>query len=84
MTNPLNNLSHNDRKSINQAKKNNKKEAITEPVYDYPEISNTASADGLTGLMHVPPQNEDELEAYQDLSGMPAPKKDGKGSYKNI
>ena len=78
MANPLNNLSRNDKKLTEQSKKNNNKEAIKEPRHDYPEISLTASASELTGLMYAPPQNEDELEAYQELFGMPAPKKKDK------
>ena len=41
----------------------------------YPDISNIASAGECTGLMHTPPQNQEEVESYQDLSGMQIPKK---------
>ena len=75
--NPLNNLSRNDRESIGRAKKNNKKPPIRVPENNYPEIAVTASAAELTGLMRTAPQDDDELEAYQDLGGMPAPKKKG-------
>lgn len=44
--------------------------------YDsYPDISDIASATDCTGLMYAPPQNEEEFESYQELSGIELPKK---------
>ena len=72
MPNPLNNLARNDKQSINKAKKNNKRPAIDEPMYDYPVA---VSATDMTGLMPTPPQSQDELESYQELAGMPIAEK---------
>jgi len=36
----------------------------------YPNISNTASANDFTGIMFKPPQNDEELEAYEELYNM--------------
>lgn len=44
---------------------------------EMPDISSTASATECTGLMPTPPENEDELEAYQQLYDMEIPEKDG-------
>ena len=38
------------------------------------DISNTASANECTGLMYSPAQNEEELEAYQELVAMQIPR----------
>ena len=57
----------------NRTNKKTKEKERKEPFY--PDISNTVSAGECTGLMHAPPQNEEELEAYQELSGMQIPKK---------
>jgi len=70
MPHPLNNLSRNDRKMTEKAKKNNAKAAISKPEYDEPGISGVASATGATGLMHAPPQNAGELDSYNDLIGV--------------
>ena len=76
MANPLNNLSHNDRKSKDKAtKKNNDKKAINGDINDHLGITNVASSTEMTGLMHKPPESEEELQAYQDLGGMPVLKK---------
>lgn len=49
---------------------------IDDSKYDaYPNISNIVSSTELTGLMYRPPQNDEELESYKDLSTMPLPKK---------
>ena len=74
MTNPLNNLSQTENKITNSNKKKDKNKNKT-GTGEYPEISAVASANGMTGLMHAPPQNKGELESYKDLSGMPVPKK---------
>ena len=36
----------------------------------YPNISNTVSANEFTGMMYAPPQNEEELESYEELFNM--------------
>ena len=72
MANPLNNLSHNDRESIDKAKKNNKNKG------EVLEVPSVASASEMTGLMHKPPETAGELEAYNDLIGMPVLKKKNK------
>jgi len=41
---------------------------------EYPDITSTAAATETTGLMQTPPENDDELEAYQQLAGMEIPK----------
>lgn len=47
---------------------------------DYPNMTNTASATETTGMMPTPPLDSDELESYQQLSGMEVPKRrSGKG-----
>lgn len=69
MPNPLNNLSNNDRKSIDKAKKKNKNRN------EVLEVPSVASSSEMTGLMHKPPENQGELEAYNDLVGMPVLKK---------
>lgn len=43
---------------------------------EYPEITSTAAATETTGLMQTPPENDDELEAYQQLAGMEIPKQE--------
>lgn len=40
----------------------------------YPDITSTASATETTGMMPTPPLDDDELESYQQLSGMEVPK----------
>lgn len=40
----------------------------------FPDISNVASANECTGLMHRAPQNREELENYQELSSMAIPR----------
>lgn len=42
----------------------------------YPNISSTVSSGECTGVMPRPPQNEEELESYQDLSDMQFPSQD--------
>jgi hypothetical protein len=42
--------------------------------YWLPTISNVASATECTGLMYLPPQDEEELASYQELSSMEIPK----------
>jgi len=74
MPNPLNNLSHNDRKSMAKAKKKNKREVL--------EVPTVVSSSEMTGLMHKPPENAGELEAYNDLIGMPVLKKKNKKKEK--
>ena len=39
-----------------------------------PDISNVASAQECTGLMHKSPRSLEELENYQELSSMAIPK----------
>jgi len=39
----------------------------------YPGIENAASAAECTGMMHAPPQNEDEQDAYAELFSMETP-----------
>ena len=58
--------------------KNKNTDKKPEPDF-YPDISNTASAAECTGMMHAPPQNEDELEALQELSNMAIPKETNDG-----
>ncbi|MDR0314474.1 MAG: hypothetical protein LBH71_00800 [Oscillospiraceae bacterium] len=55
------------------ALKNKEKRAKSEY---YPDISNVSSMSDCTGLMHTPPQNDEEYQAYQDLSNMQIPKQD--------
>jgi len=43
---------------------------------EYPDITSTAAATETTGLMQTPPENDDELEAYQELAGMEIPKQE--------
>lgn len=43
------------------------------PGEKIPDISNVASASECTGLMHKSPQDESELESYQELSSMAIP-----------
>jgi len=73
---PNNNLSVEmalDKKQTNKVKNIDEFE---EPDYEsYPNISNVVSANECTGMMAVPPQNEEELESYKELSGMQIPKK---------
>lgn len=40
----------------------------------FPGMSNVASAGETTGSMPTPPQNAEELRAYQDLANMAIPK----------
>lgn len=40
----------------------------------FPDISNVASANECTGLMYKSPQNQAELESYQQLSSMLIPR----------
>lgn len=52
----------------------------------YPDLSDTASATECTGLMPTPPQNDSELESYQELHSMEIPRKlpgkyDDAGAY---
>ncbi|MEA5059118.1 MAG: hypothetical protein VB049_03645 [Candidatus Pelethousia sp.] len=42
---------------------------------DYPNITSTNSSMETTGLMPTPPQNDAEMESYEDLAGMAIPKK---------
>jgi hypothetical protein len=42
--------------------------------YWLPTISNVASATECTGLMYLPPQDEEEFASYQELSSMEIPK----------
>jgi len=41
----------------------------------YPNINSTASSMDSTGMIPTPPQNSDEWEAYEELTGMELPKK---------
>lgn len=41
---------------------------------DMPDIGSAASAYDCTGLMPTPPNNEDEMQSYQELYGMEIPK----------
>lgn len=43
-------------------------------VEQFPDISNVASANECTGLMHKSPQDQAELESYQELSSMAIPR----------
>lgn len=47
---------------------------MEEKKHTYPDIATTASATETTGLMQTPPENDDELTAYQQLAGMEIPK----------
>lgn len=42
----------------------------------FPDIANVASCTECTGLMLRPPQDRDEYESYQELSGMEIPELD--------
>ena len=47
----------------------------------YPDMTSTASASETTGMMPTVPDDDAELESYQQLSGMEVPKRgslDGK------
>lgn len=48
----------------------NKKQSTT----DMPDIGSAASAYDCTGLMPTPPNDEDEMQSYQELYGMEIPK----------
>ena len=37
---------------------------------NYYDITSTVSSSECTGMIPTPPQNEDELESYQDMFGM--------------
>lgn len=56
-------------------KKNEKRTPYREHETAYPDLSNTASATECTGLMPTPPQNDAELEAYQELYSMEYPRR---------
>jgi hypothetical protein len=43
--------------------------------YWMPTISDVVSSTECTGLMYRPPQDEEELESYQELSSMEIPKR---------
>lgn len=45
-----------------------------EPLEQFPDISNVASASECTGLMHKSPQDQEEWDSYQELSSMAIPK----------
>ncbi len=54
-----------------------KKRPFSEPLekeYDKFETANACSAYDCTGLIQVPPQNEEEQEAYMDIYDYQAPK----------
>lgn len=55
-------------------KKIDYKEHETSGSAPYPNLSNVASANECTGLMYAPPQNQEEMEAYQRLSSMEIPR----------
>jgi len=40
----------------------------------YPGVENAACATECTGMMHAPPQNEEEREAYGELFSMETPR----------
>jgi hypothetical protein len=40
-----------------------------------PTISDVVSSTECTGLMYRPPEDEEELESYQELSSMEIPKR---------
>ena len=42
--------------------------------HTYPDMTSTFPFTDTTGLMQTPPENDDELEAYQELAGMEIPK----------
>ena len=42
--------------------------------HTYPDMTSTFPSTDTTGLMQTPPENDDELEAYQELAGMEIPK----------
>ena len=41
---------------------------LKEPKHDYPDISSVVSANEMTGLMNLPPEDEAELESYKDIA----------------
>lgn len=44
-------------------------------VFDFPNISNVASANETTGMMPTPPETTDEYQSYQEVASMAIPKK---------
>lgn len=56
-------------------KREPKKTPYREHETVYPDLSDVASATECTGLMPTPPQNDAELESYQQLYGMEYPRK---------
>lgn len=42
---------------------------------DYPNITSTNSATETTGMMPSRPQNDAEMESYEELAGMAIPRK---------
>ena len=47
---------------------------MQENNHTYPDITSTAAATETTGLMQAVPENDEELESYQQLAGMEIPK----------
>ena len=47
----------------------------------FPNISNTVSSSECTGMMHTPPQNDEELESYKDMFSMEIPRKKENNKY---
>ena len=59
----------------NSINPHNKPIDYREHEYDFMDCANVACTTDCTGLIQQPPENEDEIEAYQDLSDMQTPKK---------
>lgn len=47
---------------------------MKEKNHSFPDITSTVPSTDTTGLMPTLPQDEGELEAYQELAGMEIPK----------
>ena len=47
-----------------------------EHEYDFTDEPHVASSTDCTGLIQIPPQNQDEFQSYQELSNMQFPKQD--------
>jgi len=59
------------------------KEEEKEFDYDFADVVNSvASATECTGLMYLPPQDEDEAENYADIYSVPTPQVKQKREYK--
>lgn len=66
------NINPTDIKSYKKIVNNNQSSELEDD--SYPDISNVVSSSECTGMMYAPPQDESEIESYQELFNMELPK----------